>query len=77
MKPSTPRWFDCCAPAAALREAEEQFQRAQRRLEEFNVVRTGALRQAAQVPLQADARPRGRCDLAAAPSGAASRLSLA
>src|SRR5262249_25200888 len=34
---------------------EEQFQRAQRRLEEFNVVRTGALRQAAQVPLQADA----------------------
>lgn len=37
------------------REAEEQFQRAQRRLEEFNVVRTGALRQAAQVPLQADA----------------------
>ena len=38
-----------------LREAEEQFQRAQRRLEEFNVVRTGALRQAAQVPLQADA----------------------
>ena len=38
-----------------VREAEEQFQRAQRRLEEFNVVRTGALRQAAQVPLQADA----------------------
>jgi DNA-binding SARP family transcriptional activator/pimeloyl-ACP methyl ester carboxylesterase len=38
-----------------VREAEEQFQRAQRRLGEFNVVRTGALRQAAQVPLQTDA----------------------
>lgn len=38
-----------------VREAEEQFQRAQRRLEEFNVVRTGALRHAAQVPLQPDA----------------------
>src|ERR1700730_18340067 len=37
-------------------EAEEQCQSAQRRLEEFNVVRTGALRQAAQLPLQADAR---------------------
>src|ERR1700730_10291358 len=35
-------------------EAEEQYQSAQRRLEEFNVVRTGALRQAAQLPLQAD-----------------------
>jgi DNA-binding SARP family transcriptional activator/pimeloyl-ACP methyl ester carboxylesterase len=42
--------------AGRWREAEEQFQRAQRRLEEFNVVRNGALRQAAQVPLQADAR---------------------
>jgi pimeloyl-ACP methyl ester carboxylesterase/DNA-binding SARP family transcriptional activator len=38
-----------------MREAEEQFQRAQRRLEEFNVVRNGVLRQAAQVPLHADA----------------------
>ena len=44
--------------AGRWREAEEQFQSAQRRLEEFNVVRTGALRQAAQLPLQADARPR-------------------
>jgi DNA-binding SARP family transcriptional activator/pimeloyl-ACP methyl ester carboxylesterase len=41
-----------------VREAEEQFQRAQRCLEEFNVVRTGVLRQAAQVPLQADASVR-------------------
>jgi pimeloyl-ACP methyl ester carboxylesterase/DNA-binding SARP family transcriptional activator len=40
------------------REAEQQFQNAQRRLEEFNVVSTGALRQAAQLPLQADAQPR-------------------
>jgi len=40
------------------REAEQQFQNAQRRLEEFNVVSTGALRQAAQLPLQADARTR-------------------
>src|SRR5205807_5700861 len=38
-----------------VREAEEQFQLAQRRLEEFKVVRTGVLRQAAQVPLRADA----------------------
>ncbi len=37
-------------------EAEEQLQRAQRGLEECNVVRTGALRQAAQLPLHADAR---------------------
>jgi pimeloyl-ACP methyl ester carboxylesterase/DNA-binding SARP family transcriptional activator len=36
------------------REAEEEFQRAQRRLEEFNVVRTGALGQAVRAPLQAD-----------------------
>ena len=43
--------------AGRRREAEEQFQSAQRRLEEFNVVRTGALRQAAQLPLQADAPP--------------------
>jgi pimeloyl-ACP methyl ester carboxylesterase/DNA-binding SARP family transcriptional activator len=41
-----------------VREAEQQFQNAQRRLEEFNVVSTGALRQAAQLPLQADARTR-------------------
>jgi pimeloyl-ACP methyl ester carboxylesterase/DNA-binding SARP family transcriptional activator len=40
--------------AGRWREAEKQFQSAQRRLEEFNVVCTGALRQAAQVPLQAD-----------------------
>src|SRR3984893_1050782 len=42
--------------AGRWREAEEQFQSAQRRLEEFNVVRTGALRQGAPLPLQADAR---------------------
>ena len=38
------------------REAEEQFQSAQQRLAEFNVVSTGALRQAVQLPVQADAR---------------------
>jgi DNA-binding SARP family transcriptional activator len=43
------------------REAEEQFQRARQRLEELNVVSNGALRQAAQVPLQADSRT-GRDD---------------
>lgn len=37
------------------REAEEQFQRAQRCLDESNVVRTGALRKAVQVPVQPDA----------------------
>jgi DNA-binding SARP family transcriptional activator/pimeloyl-ACP methyl ester carboxylesterase len=41
-----------------VREAEQQFQNAQRRLEEFNVVSTGALRQAALLPLQTDAQPR-------------------
>ena len=35
------------------REAEEQFHSAQRRLKEFNVVHTGALSQAVQLPLQA------------------------
>jgi DNA-binding SARP family transcriptional activator/pimeloyl-ACP methyl ester carboxylesterase len=44
--------------AGRWREAEEQFQSAQRRLEEFNVPCTGALRQAAQLPLQAEARTR-------------------
>src|SRR5262249_31363222 len=44
--------------AGRWREAEEQFQQAQRRLEEFNVVSNGALRQAAQLPLQADSRTR-------------------
>src|SRR3984893_8371772 len=42
--------------AGRWREAEEQFQSAQRRLEEFNVPCTGALRQGAPLPLQADAR---------------------
>jgi len=44
--------------AGRWREAEEQFQRAQRRLEEFKVVCSGALRQAAQLPLQAELRSR-------------------
>src|SRR6266436_4079582 len=42
--------------AGRWREAEEQFQRAQRQLVEFKLVSNGALRQAAQVPLQADSR---------------------
>jgi TolB-like protein len=49
------------------REAEEQFQSAQRRLEELDVVCTGALRQAAQLPLRAGARTRAD-DIAAAPT---------
>jgi DNA-binding SARP family transcriptional activator/alpha-beta hydrolase superfamily lysophospholipase len=36
------------------REAGEQFERAQKRLEEFSAIPTGALRRAAQVPLRAD-----------------------
>jgi len=36
-------------------EAEEQFQRAQQRLDEFNVVCTGTLRQAVQVPIRSGA----------------------
>ena len=53
--------------AGRWREAQEQFQRAQRRLGEFNVARTGALRQAAQLPVQADARPRADDGIAARP----------
>ena len=37
------------------READEQFQRAQKRLQEFSALPTGVLRRAAQAPLQADA----------------------
>jgi len=44
--------------AGRWREAEEQFQRAHRQLEEFNLVSSGALRQAAQAPLQAGRLPR-------------------
>jgi pimeloyl-ACP methyl ester carboxylesterase/DNA-binding SARP family transcriptional activator len=55
--------------AGRRREAEEQFQSAQRRLEEFNVVCTGALRQAAQLPLQADAPTRLDDRTAALPPG--------
>jgi len=44
--------------AGRWREAAEQFQHAQQRLDEFAAVRTGSLRQAAQQPLHADARPR-------------------
>ena len=36
------------------READEHFQTADRRLAEFNVARTGVLRQALQLPLQAE-----------------------
>jgi DNA-binding SARP family transcriptional activator/pimeloyl-ACP methyl ester carboxylesterase len=41
--------------AGRQRKAEGQFQSASRRLEELNGVRTGALRQAVQLPPQADA----------------------
>jgi pimeloyl-ACP methyl ester carboxylesterase len=58
--------------AGRWHEAEEHFQRAQQRLEEFNVVRTGALRQAAQVPIQADTRT--RADDGIAPLPRAERL---
>src|SRR5262249_38518662 len=46
---------------------KEQFQSAQRRLEEFDAVRTGALRQAAQLPLQAELRPRADDQIAPQP----------
>lgn len=39
-------------------EADDQFQSAQRRLEEFKVVPTGALRRAVQAPLHAEPRTR-------------------
>jgi pimeloyl-ACP methyl ester carboxylesterase/DNA-binding SARP family transcriptional activator len=44
--------------AGRAREAEQQFQSAERRLEAFDAARTGALRQAALLPLQAASRPR-------------------
>ncbi len=58
--------------AGRWREAEEQFHSAQRRLEEFNVVCTGALRQAAQLPVQAN--PRKRADDRGAPLTSTERL---
>lgn len=42
--------------AGRWREAEEQFQSSQRRLDAFNVVCVGVLRQAAQLPVRADVR---------------------
>ncbi len=51
------------------REAEEQFQSAQQRLAEFNVVSTGALRQAVQLPVQADARTRADNVVVSQPRG--------
>ena len=41
--------------AGQWREADEHFQRAQQRLDEFNVVCTGTLRQAVQVPIRSGA----------------------
>ena len=43
--------------AGRSREAEQQFRSAQRRLEQFDAVSTGALRQAAQLSRQAELRP--------------------
>ncbi len=53
--------------AGCWREAEEQFQRAQRRLAAFKVVGTGVLRKAAQLPLQADARTHADDQIASQP----------
>ena len=58
--------------AGRCREAEEHFHTSQRRLAEFNVVRTGALRQAAQLPVQAD--PSGRTHDGKAASHHAERI---
>jgi DNA-binding SARP family transcriptional activator/pimeloyl-ACP methyl ester carboxylesterase len=55
-------------------EAEEQFQRAQRGLAAFNVVGTGALRQAAQLPLQADARTHADDQIASQPDAERLRM---
>jgi len=49
------------------REAEEQFQGARKRLAEFNVACTGALRQAVQLPRHADVSTRPNDGIAAAP----------
>jgi pimeloyl-ACP methyl ester carboxylesterase/DNA-binding SARP family transcriptional activator len=63
--------------AGRWREAEEQFQSAQRRLEEFDVVRSGALRQAAQLPLQAELRSRADDQIAPWPHAERLRASSA
>jgi pimeloyl-ACP methyl ester carboxylesterase/DNA-binding SARP family transcriptional activator len=55
--------------AGRWREAEEQFQSSQRRLEAFNVRCVGALRQAAQLPVRADTRT-GTGDAVAHPARA-------
>jgi pimeloyl-ACP methyl ester carboxylesterase len=53
--------------AGHSREAEQQFQSAERRLEEFDAVRTGALRQAAQRSLQDKSRSRADDQIVARP----------
>jgi pimeloyl-ACP methyl ester carboxylesterase/DNA-binding SARP family transcriptional activator len=53
--------------AGRSREAEQQFRSAERRLEEFDAMRTGALRQAAQRPLQARSLPRADDQIVARP----------
>jgi pimeloyl-ACP methyl ester carboxylesterase/DNA-binding SARP family transcriptional activator len=63
--------------AGRWREAEEQFQRAQRRLEEFKVVCNGALRQAAQLPLQAELRSRANDRIVLRPEAERLRASSA
>lgn len=62
--------------AGRWREADEQLERAQRRLEEFNARRTGALRRAAQTPLQSDA-PATAFGENPTPSGGPAALSTA
>ena len=63
--------------AGRWREAEEQFQRAQRRLEEFKVVCSGALRQAAQLPLQSELRARANDRIVLRPEAERLRASSA
>jgi len=52
------------------REAEEQFKTAQRRLEELNVARTGALRHAVRLPHQAEPPTRAEGRIADRPDAA-------
>jgi pimeloyl-ACP methyl ester carboxylesterase/DNA-binding SARP family transcriptional activator len=59
--------------AGRWREAGDQFQNAQRRLGEFHVMDTGALRRAAQLPLQAAPSPRAGGQIEASSDAAHAR----
>src|SRR5712692_6686357 len=65
-RPPKPCWFDCCAPPVAGARPRNSFS-AHSDGSAFNVVGTGVLRKAAQLPLQADARTHADDQIASQP----------